>query len=109
MKLMAGNANRPLAEEISDYLDTPLSKVEVKRFNDNEIFVEVRENVRGADVFIVQPTSFPANDNLMELLIMIDAVQRASAQRKRPARQPPARRRRARALCERPHELCFRR
>ncbi len=81
MQLMAGNANRPLAEQISEYIDTPLSKVEVKRFADNEIFVEIRDNVRGADVFILQPTSFPANDNLMELLIMIDAVRRASASR----------------------------
>ena len=81
MKLMAGNANRPLAVKISDYLDTPLSKVDVKRFSDKEIFVEVKENVRGADVFIIQPTAYPANDNLMELLIMIDAVRRASASR----------------------------
>ncbi|MCF6198198.1 MAG: ribose-phosphate pyrophosphokinase [Hyphomicrobiaceae bacterium] len=81
MQLMAGNANRPLAERISEYIDTPLSKVEVKRFADNEIFVEIRDNVRGSDVFIIQPTSFPANDNLMELLIMIDAVRRASATR----------------------------
>ncbi len=81
MQLMAGNANRPLAERISEYIDTPLSKVEVKRFADNEIFVEIRDNVRGSDVFIIQPTSFPANDNLMELLIMIDAVRRASASR----------------------------
>ena len=81
MHLMAGNANRPLAERISEYIDTPLSKVDVKRFADNEIFVEIRDNVRGSDVFIIQPTSFPANDNLMELLIMIDAVRRASATR----------------------------
>jgi ribose-phosphate pyrophosphokinase len=81
MQLMAGNANRPLAESISEYIDTPLSKVEVKRFADNEIFVEIRDNVRGSDVFILQPTSFPANDNLMELLIMIDAARRASAAR----------------------------
>ena len=81
MQLMAGNANRPLAESISEYIDTPLSKVEVKRFADNEIFVEIRDNVRGSDVFILQPTSYPANDNLMELLIMIDAARRASATR----------------------------
>ena len=81
MQLMAGNANRPLAERISEYIDTPLSKVEVKRFADNEIFVEIRDNVRGSDVFIIQPTSFPVNDNLMELLIMIDAARRASAER----------------------------
>jgi ribose-phosphate pyrophosphokinase len=81
MDLMAGNANRALAERIGEYLDTPLSKVDVKRFNDNEIFVEIRDYVRGADVFIIQSTSYPANDNLMELLIMIDAARRASAQR----------------------------
>ncbi len=81
MQLMAGNANRPLAERISEYIDTPLSKVEVKRFADNEIFVEIRDNVRGSDVFIIQPTSYPTNDNLMELLILIDAARRASANR----------------------------
>ena len=81
MQLMAGNANLPLAEKISEYIDAPLSKVEVKRFADNEIFVEIRDNVRGSDVFIIQPTSYPVNDNLMEMLIMIDAVRRASATR----------------------------
>ena len=81
MQLMAGNANLPLARKISEYIDAALSKVEVKRFADNEIFVEIRDNVRGSDVFIIQPTSYPANDNLMELLIMIDAVRRASATR----------------------------
>jgi len=81
MKLMGGNSNRALLERIADFIDQPLTKVDVKRFADNEIFVEVKDNVRGADVFIVQSTSYPANDNLMELLILIDAVKRASAAR----------------------------
>ncbi len=81
MKVVAGNSNRPLAEAISNYLDTPLTKGLVKRFADLEIFVEIQENVRGQDVFIVQSTSFPANDNLMELLILIDALKRSSAMR----------------------------
>lgn len=81
MKLLAGNANRPLAEAIAAYLGTPLTKCSVRRFADMEIFVEVLENVRGEDVFIIQSTSFPANDHLMELLILIDALRRASARR----------------------------
>ncbi len=81
MKLVSGNANRPLAESIAAYLNQPLTKCIVRRFADMEIFVEVQENVRGADVFIVQPTSFPTNDHLMELLILIDAMRRASARR----------------------------
>jgi ribose-phosphate pyrophosphokinase len=81
MKLVAGNSNRPLAEAISAYLDTTLTKCIVRRFADMEIFVEVQENVRGEDVFVVQSTSFPANDHLMELLILIDALKRASARR----------------------------
>jgi len=81
MKLVAGNSNRPLAEAISAYLDLPLAKCIVRRFADMEIFVEVQENVRGEDVFIVQSTSAPANDHLMELLILIDALKRASARR----------------------------
>jgi ribose-phosphate pyrophosphokinase len=81
MKLMGGNSNRSLLDKIAAHIDMPLTKVDVKRFADNEIFVEVRENVRGADVYIVQSTSYPANDNLMELLILIDAVKRASAGR----------------------------
>jgi ribose-phosphate pyrophosphokinase len=81
MKLVAGNSNRPLAEAISTYLRTPLTKCIVRRFADKEIFVEVQENVRGEDVFIIQPTSAPANDHLMELLIIIDALRRASARR----------------------------
>ena len=81
VKLVAGNSNRPLAEAICAYLNTPLTKCTVRRFADMEIFVEVQENVRGDDVFVIQSTSFPANDNLMELLIIIDALRRASARR----------------------------
>jgi ribose-phosphate pyrophosphokinase len=81
MKLLAGNSNRPLAEAIAAYLSLPLTKASVRRFADLEVFVEIEENVRGEDVFIVQSTSFPANDNLMELLICIDALKRASARR----------------------------
>ncbi|ODR96850.1 phosphoribosylpyrophosphate synthetase [Methyloceanibacter stevinii] len=81
MKLVAGNSNRPLAEAISNYLDTPLARCVVRRFADKEIFVEVQENVRGEDVFIIQSTSRPANDHLMELLILCDALKRASARR----------------------------
>ncbi len=81
MKLISGNANRPLAEAIAAYLGTPLTKCMVRRFADMEIFVEIQENVRGEDVFIIQPTSFPTNDHLMELLIIIDAARRASARR----------------------------
>ena len=81
MKLLAGNSNRILAEAIADYLDVPLTKAQVRRFADNEVFVTIDENVRGEDVFIIQSTSYPANDNLMELLICIDALTRASARR----------------------------
>jgi len=81
MKLVAGNSNRPLAEAIAGYLKTPLAKCIVRRFADMEIFVEVQENVRGEDVFVIQSTSAPANDHLMELLIIIDALKRASARR----------------------------
>jgi ribose-phosphate pyrophosphokinase len=81
LKLVAGNSNPALAKAISDYLKTPLTKASVRRFADMEIFVEIQENVRGADVFIIQSTSFPANDHLMELLIIIDALRRASARR----------------------------
>src|ERR687894_3161947 len=81
MKLVAGNSNRPLAEAISAYLDVPLARCQVRRFADMEIFVEVQENVRGEDVFVLQSTSFPANDHLMELLILIDALRRSSARR----------------------------
>ncbi len=81
IKIVAGNASRPLAEAIAAYLELPLAKCMVRRFADMEIFVELQENVRGEDVFIVQSTSFPANDHLMELLIMIDAARRSSARR----------------------------
>lgn len=81
MKLVAGNSNRPLAEAIAAYLKMSLTKCTVRRFADQEVFVEVQENVRGEDVYIVQSTSFPANDHLMELLILIDALKRASAAR----------------------------
>ncbi len=81
MKLFAGNSNRVLAEAVAKYLNIPLGKAMVKRFADEEIFVEIQENVRGEDVFILQSTSFPANDHLMELLIMIDALRRSSARR----------------------------
>jgi ribose-phosphate pyrophosphokinase len=81
IKLVAGNSNPVLAQAISEYLKTPLTKAVVRRFADMEVFVEIQENVRGADVFVVQSTSFPANDHLMELLIIIDALRRASARR----------------------------
>jgi len=81
IKLVAGNSNRPLAEAISAHLKMPLTKGQVRRFADMEIFVEIQENVRGEDVYVLQSTSFPANDNLMELLIIIDALKRASARR----------------------------
>ena len=81
MKLVAGNSNRPLAEAIAGYLDIPLARCIVRRFADMEIFVEVQENVRGEDVFVIQSTSAPANDHLMELLILVDALKRASARR----------------------------
>ncbi len=81
MKLVAGNSNRTLAEAIAQYLDIPLAKCLVRRFADQEIFVEILENVRGEDVFAIQSTSYPANDHLMELLIIIDALRRASARR----------------------------
>ncbi len=81
MKIIAGNSNMPLAQEISQYLDIPLAETTVRRFADNEVFVEILENMRGEDVFIVQSTSAPANDHMMELLIIIDALRRASARR----------------------------
>jgi ribose-phosphate pyrophosphokinase len=81
MKIMSGNSNLPLARAIAAYLEIPLTDASVRRFADEEIFVEIHENVRGEDVFLVQSTSFPANDNLMELLIGIDALRRASAKR----------------------------
>ena len=81
MKILAGNSNRPLAEAIAKYLREPLTKCQVRRFADMEVFVEIQENVRGRDAFIIQSTSFPTNDNLIEMLIMTDALRRASAQR----------------------------
>jgi ribose-phosphate pyrophosphokinase len=81
MKIMAGNSNLPLAQAIAGYLELPLTRADVRRFADQEIFVEIHENVRGEDVFVIQSTSAPANDNLMELLICIDALRRASAKR----------------------------
>jgi ribose-phosphate pyrophosphokinase len=81
IKLVAGNSNRALSEAIGAYLQTPLTKADVRRFADMEVFVEIKENVRGADVFVLQSTSFPANDHLMELLIIMDALRRSSARR----------------------------
>ena len=81
MKIMAANSNLPLARAIAAYLEMPLVDAQVRRFADEEIFVEIHENARGEDVFVVQSTSYPANDNLMELLICIDALKRASARR----------------------------
>jgi ribose-phosphate pyrophosphokinase len=81
MKILTGNSNRPLAEAISAYLHLPLTQASIRRFSDMEVFVEINENVRGEDVFVVQSTSFPANDNLMELLVIIDALRRGSARR----------------------------
>src|SRR5712672_3903119 len=81
MKILACNGNRPLAEAISGCLDLPLTKASVRRFSDLEVFVEIHENVRGEDVFVIQPTSYPANDHLMELLVALDALKRASARR----------------------------
>ncbi len=81
MKLLAGNSNAKLAKDVGDYLGLPLTKRQMRRFADNEIFLAIDENVRGEDVFIIQSTSYPANDHLMELLICIDALVRASARR----------------------------
>ncbi|MAO57411.1 MAG: phosphoribosylpyrophosphate synthetase [Rhodospirillaceae bacterium] len=81
MKILACNSNRPLAEAISAYLNLPLTKASIRRFSDMEVFVEIQENVRGEDVFVIQSTSFPANDNLMELLVTLDALRRGSARR----------------------------
>lgn len=81
MKLITGNSNIPLAQAIADYCDLPLTKASVRRFADEEVFVEIHENVRGEDVFVIQSTSYPTNDNLMELLIICDALRRASAKR----------------------------
>jgi len=81
MKILACNSNLPLAEAISEHLDIPLTKASIRRFSDMEVFAEIQENVRGEDVFVIQSTSFPANDHLMELLVSIDALKRGSARR----------------------------
>jgi ribose-phosphate pyrophosphokinase len=81
VKILTGNSNRPLAEAISAYLNLPLTKASARRFSDMEVFVEIQENVRGEDVFVIQSTSYPANDNLMELLVAMDALKRGSARR----------------------------
>ena len=81
MKLISCNSNRPLAEDIGQYLSLPLTKASVRRFADMEVFVEILENVRGEDVFVVQSTSYPTNDNIMELLVTLDALKRGSARR----------------------------
>ena len=85
MKILSCNSNRPLAEAIAAYLDVSLTKADVKRFADMEVFVEIGENVRGEDVFVIQSTCFPANDNVMELLVALDALRRGSASRYRGA------------------------
>ena len=81
MKIVSCNSNRPLAEAVADILELPLTKASIRRFADMEVFVEIQENVRGQDVFVIQSTSYPANDNLMELLITLDALRRSSARR----------------------------
>jgi ribose-phosphate pyrophosphokinase len=81
MKVLTCNSNRPIAEAISAYLNLPLMRASIRRFSDLEVFVEIQENVRGEDVFVIQSTSYPANDNLMELLVTLDALKRASARR----------------------------
>ncbi|HJO72146.1 MAG: ribose-phosphate pyrophosphokinase [Rhodospirillales bacterium] len=81
MKIVACNSNTPLAEAMSAYLNLPLTKASIRRFSDMEVFVEIQENVRGEDLFVVQSTSYPANDNLMELLVTLDALKRGSARR----------------------------
>jgi len=81
MKVLTCNSNRPIAEAISAYLNLPLTSASVRRFSDMEVFVEINENVRGEDVFVIQSTSYPANDNLMELLVTMDALRRGSARR----------------------------
>ena len=81
MKVLTCNSNRPIAEAISAYLNLPLTSASIRRFSDMEVFVEINENVRGEDVFVIQSTSYPANDNLMELLVTMDALRRGSARR----------------------------
>ncbi|MEM7607790.1 MAG: ribose-phosphate pyrophosphokinase-like domain-containing protein, partial [Myxococcota bacterium] len=77
--VFAGNANPALAEKITDYLQMPLGRARITRFSDGEVFAEIKENVRGVDCYVIQPTCAPVNDNLMELLVMVDALKRASA------------------------------
>ncbi|MBP6985638.1 MAG: ribose-phosphate pyrophosphokinase [Alphaproteobacteria bacterium] len=79
MKIITGNSNKPLAMEVANFLHFPLTEAHIRRFSDNEVFVEILESVRGEDVFVIQPTSYPANDNLMELLVIMDALKRGSA------------------------------
>src|SRR5262245_54080609 len=79
--LFSGNANKPLAKKVCDYLSLPLGKIEISRFPDGEIDMKIMEDVRGADVYVIQPTCPPVNENLMELLIMVDCLRRASAER----------------------------
>lgn len=81
IRIFSGNANLPLARDVCDHLDLPLARAEIRRFSDGEINVDIQENVRGSDVFVVQSTSTPTNDHLMELLLMLDALKRASAKR----------------------------
>ena len=80
-KIIGCNSNRPLSEAIASYLILPMTKADIRRFSDMEVFVEIQENVRGEDVFVIQSTSYPANDNLMELLVTLDALLRGSARR----------------------------
>lgn len=81
MKIIAGNSNLPLSASVSKYLKTDIAKATIRRFADEEVYVEIKENIRGEDVFVIESTSYPANDNLMELLVIIDALKRASAKR----------------------------
>ena len=81
MKIIAGNSNLPLSSDVSKYLQIDLAKATIRRFADEEVYVEIKENIRGEDVFVIESTSYPANDNVMELLVIIDALKRASAKR----------------------------
>ena len=81
MKLIAGNSNLPLAQNIAQHLNLSLTKADITRFADNEVFVEIHENMRGEDIFLIQSTSYPANDHIMELLVILDALKRSSAKR----------------------------
>ena len=81
MKIIAGNSNLPLSSDVGKYLQIDLAKATIRRFADEEVYVEIKENIRGEDVFVIESTSYPANDNLMELLVIIDALKRASAKR----------------------------